>query len=302
LPSYLQSATAASTYQPIGDYVVNNTLNNYTSNISLTLNSIINKNNTQDTSINNILTTIPSYLQSATAASTYQPIGDYVLNNTLNNYTSNVSLTLNSIISINSSCSDCLGPFTGGRRCSGRNPTSKLQNKKGHHHFITVVARHGPSGRSGQSLESGTRMRVPVQRQRNSMHGPALTRSRASADIPGSRAEAMQVNRGHLEKFPHGGLAAPRSSVECGSESCGSQAAAESRNCRTSCNHRLRALCMRSVCSWSRDMRSLSGAGGSGCRMVVEDHVRQGSGDVGDPNSSPEWPGSLPKLGCHAAE
>jgi hypothetical protein len=87
LPSYLQSATAASTYQPIGDYVVNNTLNNYTSNVSLTLNSIINKNDTQDTSINNILTTLPSYLQSATAASTYQPIGDYVVNNTLNNYT-----------------------------------------------------------------------------------------------------------------------------------------------------------------------------------------------------------------------
>jgi 2-keto-4-pentenoate hydratase/2-oxohepta-3-ene-1,7-dioic acid hydratase in catechol pathway len=76
LPSYLQSATAASTYQPIGDYVVNNTLNNYTSNVSLTLNSIINKNDTQDTSINNILITLPSYLQSATAASTYQPIGD----------------------------------------------------------------------------------------------------------------------------------------------------------------------------------------------------------------------------------
>jgi 2-keto-4-pentenoate hydratase/2-oxohepta-3-ene-1,7-dioic acid hydratase in catechol pathway len=101
LPSYLQSATAASTYQPIGDYVLNNTLNNYTSNVSLTLNSIINKNNTQDTSINNILITLPSYLQSATAASTYQPIGDYVVNNTLNNYTSNVSLTLNSIINKN---------------------------------------------------------------------------------------------------------------------------------------------------------------------------------------------------------
>jgi hypothetical protein len=101
IPSYLQSATAVSTYQPIGDYVLNNTLNNYTSNISLTLNSIINKNDTQDTSINNILITLPSYLQSATAASTYQPIGDYALNNTLNNYTSNISLTLNSIINKN---------------------------------------------------------------------------------------------------------------------------------------------------------------------------------------------------------
>ena len=65
-------------------------MNNYTSNVLLTLNSIINKNDTQDTSINNILTTNPSYLQSATAASAYQPIGDYMLNNTLNNYTSNV--------------------------------------------------------------------------------------------------------------------------------------------------------------------------------------------------------------------
>jgi hypothetical protein len=101
LPSYLQSSTASASYQPIGDYALNNTLNNYTSNISFTLNSIININSSQDTSISNILNTLPSYLQSSTASATYQPIGDYALNNTLNNYTSNISFTLNNIISIN---------------------------------------------------------------------------------------------------------------------------------------------------------------------------------------------------------
>ena len=74
-----------------------------TSEASTTLNSIINTNSSQDTSINNILTTLPSFLQSATASSTYQPVGNYALNATLNNYTSNVSLTLTSIININTS-------------------------------------------------------------------------------------------------------------------------------------------------------------------------------------------------------
>ena len=41
--------------------------------------NIINMNNTQDTSINNILNTLPSYLQSATASATYQPVGDYCI-------------------------------------------------------------------------------------------------------------------------------------------------------------------------------------------------------------------------------
>ena len=67
LPSYLQTATASATYQPVGDYALNNTLYSYTSNVSLTLNSIININNTQDSSINHILSTLPSYLQSCTS-------------------------------------------------------------------------------------------------------------------------------------------------------------------------------------------------------------------------------------------
>ena len=74
-----------------------------TSEASTTLNSIINTNSSQDTSINDILTTLPSFLQSATASSTYQPVGKYALNATLNKYTSTVSLTLTSIIIINAS-------------------------------------------------------------------------------------------------------------------------------------------------------------------------------------------------------
>ena len=119
LPSYLQTLTfnnytgsANSTFGTIITNInnINNTLpsylqtlefDNYKITLNSTLTSIINTNTSQDTSINNILTTLPSYLQSATASSTYQPVGDYALNNTLNNYSSNVSFTINNIISIN---------------------------------------------------------------------------------------------------------------------------------------------------------------------------------------------------------
>ena len=59
-------------------------MNNYSSKVSLTLTSIINTNNNQHISINNILNTLPSYLQSATASATYQPLGSYLTTSSAN--------------------------------------------------------------------------------------------------------------------------------------------------------------------------------------------------------------------------
>ena len=83
--------------------MLNNTLTYYTSDITFTLNSIININVSQDTSINIILNTLPSDLQTSTAASTYQLVGYYVSNHTLDDYTSNISFPSNNIINNNSS-------------------------------------------------------------------------------------------------------------------------------------------------------------------------------------------------------
>ena len=57
------------------------------SNISMTLNNIIDINSSQDTSINNILTTLPSYLQSETASATYATISNLNLKANLTNPT-----------------------------------------------------------------------------------------------------------------------------------------------------------------------------------------------------------------------
>ena len=62
-------------------------MNNYTSNVSLTLNSIININNIQDTSINGILATLPSYLQSASANLIYAPIANPTFTGTISGIT-----------------------------------------------------------------------------------------------------------------------------------------------------------------------------------------------------------------------
>ena len=65
--------------------------NNYCSNISLILNDIISVKNNQNTVLSNINNTLPSFLQSSTAAGIYQPLGDYLtvpnFNSTIQDYT-----------------------------------------------------------------------------------------------------------------------------------------------------------------------------------------------------------------------
>ena len=81
---FFQTVTASATVQPTGDYLFNHTLNHYTSTISVRLNNFINIASSQDTSINSLLTTLPSFLQSSIAASTYQPIGSYLTTSSAN--------------------------------------------------------------------------------------------------------------------------------------------------------------------------------------------------------------------------
>ena len=65
-----------------------------TSEASTTLNSIINISSSQSASINSILTTIPSYLQSATADATFATIANPVFSGTVTAPTINAKTTL----------------------------------------------------------------------------------------------------------------------------------------------------------------------------------------------------------------
>jgi hypothetical protein len=111
----------------IANHLLVSEFNNYSSNVSLTLNNIISVNNNQTTLLSNINNTLPSYLQSSAAAGIYQPLGDYLtvpnfnttiqdyttidmvnskvsnylLNSNFNTFSSNLNLTLSSVIASN---------------------------------------------------------------------------------------------------------------------------------------------------------------------------------------------------------